>query len=186
VKSRILATAVLLAAVSTPLAPALEAHAPHATRVEVQDPREGRSLLDLREVDSAVKAGALTFSVLTWSRWRTEAIEGRGFVVVHLDPRDGRRYYALVRSRSSRVEAILFRKRGGKRDTRAATLRAWRADHRSLSLRIPLGALSLTRIGQPYSWRVQTLFTSRRCGWVCFDNAPDRGDTVEALPPAPG
>jgi hypothetical protein len=149
-------------------------------RLEVQDPRDGTPPLDVKEVDSNIEKGGLRFTVVTWSRWSTRAIVDRAYVVVHLDPRTGRRYYVLLRSDRRRMVAILYRKG---RAARLGRLKAWRADRRSASVLIPAKKLKLGPAGSQYAWRVQTLVTrERRCARVCFDDAPDGGDAVATVP----
>jgi hypothetical protein len=135
----------------------------------------------MKEVDAQLAGGELRFTVLTWSRWRTSSIVDRGYFVMHVDPRSGRRYYALVRSTRRRMIGILYRK-GGSHPARLATLKAWRNDRRSVSVRIPAHALKLETPGAQYAWRVQALVTTRHCERVCFDLAPDRADAIDAVP----
>jgi hypothetical protein len=155
--------------------------APHASRLELQDPRDGGAPLDIKEVDAGLERGQLTFSVVTWSGWRTRSIVDRGYLVVHLDPRSGRRYYALLRSNRRRMIGILLRKRAGD-DARIATLKVWRANGRSVSVRIPAQKLKLGPPATQYAWRVQTLVTGRSCKRVCFDRAPDDRDALDSVP----
>jgi hypothetical protein len=150
-------------------------------RLEVQDPREGLGLLDIKEVDAGIERQALRFTIVTWSSWRTRSILDRGYLVLHLDPRSGRRYYVLLRSSGRRMAAALFRK-SKRRDARVTTLRTWRADRGSVSVRVPVRRLRLERPGAQYAWRAQALLTGRRCKRVCFDLAPDGGDAIDAVP----
>jgi hypothetical protein len=154
---------------------------PRAARLEVVDPPDAKGPLDIREVDTQSNATALRFTVITRHRWKTRALAGRGYFVIHLDPRSGQRYYVLLRSGDGKMAGLLFRKRGG-RDARVATLRAWRSDRTSVSVRVDSGALGLAS-GATLAWRAQTLFTARACKLVCFDRAPDAGDAVETLAP---
>jgi hypothetical protein len=154
-----------------------------ASRLEVADPKESRSRLDVREVDAGSTARDLVFTVLTWRRWRTSQIRDRGYLLIHLDPRTGSRYYVLVRSGGRAMSGVLFRKQAG-RDTRAGRLKVWRSDRKSVSVRIPRGRLAFPAPGGQYSWRVQSLTTGERCKRVCFDLAPDAVDAVDTVPPA--
>ncbi len=154
-----------------------------ASRLEVADPKESHSRLDVREVDADSTARDLVFTVLTWRRWRAPQIRDRSYLLIHLDPRSGSRYYALVRSGGGGMSAVLFHKQGG-RDVRAGRLKVWRTDRKSVSVRIPRRRLALPPPGGQYSWRVQSLTTGKRCKRVCFDLAPDAGDAVETVPPA--
>lgn len=153
-----------------------------ASRLEVADPKESRSRLDVREVDAGSTAQDLVFTVVTWRRWRASQIRDRGYLLIHLDPRSGSRYYALVRSGGAVMSGELFRKQAG-RDTRAGRLKVWRTDRKSVSVRIPRRRLALPPPGGQYSWRVQSLTTGERCKRVCFDLAPDAGDAVETVAP---
>ena len=155
----------------------------HLSRLEVADPREGHSALDVSEVDARAGAKDLLFTVVTWRRWRTSPMRDRGYLLIHLDPRSGRRYYALLRSGGRAMSAVLFRKHG-RRDRRAGELRVWRNDRRSVSVRVPRRRIGLPAPGGQYSWRVQTLNTQERCKRVCFDHAPDAADALDTAPPA--
>jgi hypothetical protein len=155
--------------------------APRSARLEIQDPREGRAPLDIKEVDSGLERQALRFTIVTWASWRTRAILDRGYLMVHLDPRSGRRYYVLLRSSGGRMVGILFRK-GSSRDARVETLKVWRSDRASVSVRVPARKLKLEPAGAQYAWRVQALVTDSRCKRVCFDRAPDSGDALDTVP----
>jgi hypothetical protein len=174
----VLALAVLAATVP----PATPARAGAARLVLVDAVGDSAGLLDVREVDTQTGPDALRFTVITRPSWRRREVAGRGFVVIHLDPRAGRRYYALLRAGRRSMAGILFRKRAG-RDVRVGTLTVWRRDRVSVSVRIPAQKLGLAA-GQAYAWRAQTLFTGRRCKRVCLDSVPDTADAVETLPAA--
>jgi hypothetical protein len=152
-----------------------------ASRLEVQDPREGSAPLDIKEVDSGLERDALRFTIMTWSSWRTKAILDRGYLLVHLDPRSGRRYYVLLRSSRRRMVGILFRK-GGRRDVPLGTLKVWRPNRAGVSVRVPARKLKLQTAGAQFAWRVQALVTGHRCKRVCFDRAPDGGDAIDTVP----
>ena len=149
-----------------------------ASRLEIADPKETRNRLDVREVDTGSTAQDLVFTVLTWRRWSAPQIRDSGYLLIHLDPRTERRYYALVRSSGRAMSGVLFRKQAG-RDTRAGRLTVWRSDRKSVSVRIPRRRLALPAPGGQYAWRVQSVTTGQRCKRVCFDWAPDAADVVE-------
>jgi hypothetical protein len=177
-----LVAAAAIGALALPVGPVTAlVSAPHASRLEIQDPREGGAPLDIKEVDSGLERQALRFTILTWSSWRTRSILDRGYLLVHLDPRSGRRYYILLRSNRRQMVGILFRK-GGRRDARVGSLKVWRADRGSVSVRVPAAKLKLETAGAQYAWRVQAIVTSRRCKQVCFDRAPDGGDAIDTVP----
>jgi hypothetical protein len=155
---------------------------PVPPRVAIQDPRDGRAPLDLREVDSALEQGSIRFTFITWTRWRSGPLQDRGYLLVDVDAHSGRRYRIIVRSSGRRLTGLLYRKGGG-RERALRRLRTWRQDRRSVSVQVPAAAVGLAIPGS-YSWRAQTLLTDRRCPRVCFDLVPDTGDEVVTVPAA--
>jgi len=175
-------------AIALPVAAALvlalvlpRAGAQQAPRAAVQDPREGRPPLDLREVDFALERGALRFTLATWSRWRSRVLRDRAYLLVDLDPRALRRYRIVLRSNGRRMVAVLYRKQDG-RDRALRRLHVWRRDRHSVSVRVPTGAVGLVAPGI-LAWRAQSLVTRASCPRVCFDLAPDDGDAQVVLGP---
>jgi hypothetical protein len=170
-----LAPVLVLAALALPLAFAQE------PRVEVQDARDASAPLDLREVDSALEANGLRFTLITWSPWRSRVLLDRAYLLLDLDPRTGRRFRILLRSIGRRLVGVLYRKRGG-RDRPVRRLTVWRRNRTSVSVRVPARSVGLTAPGQ-LAWRAQSLVTRSSCPRVCFDRAPDQGDALVNLPP---
>jgi hypothetical protein len=169
------------AALALVLAAVLSPAAAQVPRVEVQDARDARWPLDLREVDASFERNSLRFTLVTWGRWRARAIHDRSFLVVDLDPRSTARYRVVLRSNGRRIIGALYRKRGG-RDRPVRRLRVWRRDRSSVSVRVPAAAIRLPSPGT-YAWRAQSLVSGRRCPRVCFDLAPDTGDAIGQIPP---
>lgn len=156
-----------------------------ASHVDVVDADDTRGPLDIRRVDVRGETRP-TWKVTTWSRWTVQKIWDRGYVLVYLDTFGTTRYdyYALVRSNGYRMNGVLFRDRLGKPDRRISRLRTWRANRRSVSVRVPLTKVRIGERRRHYSWYVQTLMTSKRCRRVCFDRAPDAVGVIEPLPDA--
>jgi hypothetical protein len=147
----------------------------------IQDPRDGRAPLDLREVDSALERGSISFTFITWTRWRSRLLHDRGYLLLDIDAHSGRRYRIVVRSTGGRVAGLLYRKQGG-RERPVRRVPTLRPNRRSVSVQVPAAVVGLAIPGS-YAWRAQTLLTDRRCSRVCFDRAPDSGDAVLQVPP---
>ena len=175
--------AATLAALALVLALAVASASSQEPPVPLADGDDTRSALDLRAVNATYAGADLTFTIATYGRWPRLAMVDRGFFAVHLDPGTGQRYFALVRFTRRRTLAILFRKEGT-RGVRLSRLRVRRSDRASVSVWIPAQRLGLTTPGQAYAWRVQSLWTGRKCKRVCLDRAPDAADATATVPPA--
>ena len=85
-----------LAALALVLALAVASASSQEPPMPVADGDDTRSALDLRAVNAAYEGADLTFTIATYGRWSRLAMVDRGFFAVHLDPRTGQRYFALV------------------------------------------------------------------------------------------
>lgn len=155
------------------------ASARHANLV---DPRDTDGLLDIKEVRLHGQTEP-TWKTITFPKWGTERVFDRGFALVNIDARgDGHfEYYALVRSIGSGMRGELFRNRKHKSDYSVGSLKAWRPDRKSVSVRIPLRKLRVGDDRTFYRWFVQTLMTGSACPRVCIDRAPDTGAVQQPL-----
>jgi hypothetical protein len=153
-----------------------------AARTEVRDPNDTRGPLDVRRVSKLASVRPM-WKIRTWRRWSVERVFDRGYVLVFLDtfgaPQDD--YYALVFSDGRRMKGRLFRLRARRADWRVAYLRVWRADRRSVSVRVRLGKTIVGRHRTSYFWRVETLVTGASCRRVCLDRAPQTRRMEEPL-----
>ena len=139
-----------------------------------RDARDTRGPLDVRVVEVRHRR-APVWRTRTYSRWSKDRVEDRGFVLVYLDTYGDRHfdYYALVRSTGSAMDADLYRNRSRKRDYALSDLRAGHPNRKTARVTVPL--TKVRKSGRTYRWRVQTLWTGRRCRRVCFDRAPADG-----------
>jgi hypothetical protein len=148
-----------------------------ASHRDLRDPNDTRGRLDVRSVKSFGAIRKPGWRIVTGARWTARRMQDRGFVLVNLDTFGSSRfdYYALIGSNGSRMKGTLWRDRASKRDRRVSKLGVWRADERSVSLRIPLSRMKLGNERLEYRWYAQTLFTSSKCKQVCIDRVPNRG-----------
>jgi hypothetical protein len=154
----------------------------------VDDPKDSRRPLDIRQVESNADSRGVAFRIQTHGRWRTRSLRDRAYFVVYLDTiaTPGDDFYVLARSNGRRLRGALYRKRARGRDRRLSGVRVRRLGRRSIFFGVRLGRVQLV-LGRPYLWHAQTLATSRRCKRVCFDHAPNTG-AVQDVPiagPAP-
>ena len=181
-----LAIVALLAATTT-LAFMMLAGASHQ---DLRDGDDTRGSLDVRKVKTFRPTKKPVWRIITDERWIVRRIHDRGFALVNLDTFGDARfdYYALIGSNGSRMKGALWRDRTSRRDRRVSKLAAWRADRRSVSVRIPLRKVKRGTKRLEYRWYVQTLYTSSNCKQVCIDRAPNRGairDPNGRTPPKP-
>jgi hypothetical protein len=158
-----------------------------ANHLDVTDPNDTRGPLDVRVVESNGR-NRPSWKIITFSRWSRPEIFDAGYVTVLLDTRRAARpdYYILVGSRGTRLYADLWRDRESKPDYRVAKVKVWRADKKSVSVKVPLKLMIVGTQRTFYRWTVETIFTGERCTRVCFDFVPDEGAVVEPLPvPSP-
>jgi hypothetical protein len=148
-----------------------------ASHRNLRDPNDTRGMLDVRSVKSFGVVRKPGWRIVTSSRWTLRRMQDRGFVLVNLDTFGGSRfdYYALIGSNGSRMKGTLWRDRASKRDRRVSKLRVWRADGKSVSVRIPMSRMKLGAERLEYRWYAQTLFTSSKCKQVCIDRVPNEG-----------
>lgn len=153
-----------------------------ARHANLADPRDTDGLLDIKEVRLHGEKRP-TWKTITFPKWGTERIFDRGFALVNIDARGDRHfeYYALVRSVGSGMRGELFRNRKKKSDYSVGSLKVWRPDLRSVSVRIPLRKLRIGDNRTYYRWFVQTLMTGSACPRVCIDRAPDEGAVRQPL-----
>lgn len=146
------------------------------------DLRDTDGLLDIKEV-RLHGGGARTWKVITFGRWGTDRVFDRGYALVNIDARGDEHFehYVLVRSVGTRMKAELFRNRRHKPDYSLGSLKVWRADRRSVSVRLPLRKLRIGAGRTFYRWYAQTLMTGNQCPRVCIDRAPDEGSVEELL-----
>jgi hypothetical protein len=161
-----------------------------ASHRDLRDGNDTRGSLDVRKVKSFGAIKKPGWRIITDERWIVRRMQDRGFALVNLDTFGDARfdYYALIASNGSRMKGTLWRDRISKRDRRVSTLAVWRADRRSVSVRIPLRKVKRGDKRLEYRWYIQTLYTSSNCKQVCIDRAPNRGaisDPNGRTPPTP-
>jgi hypothetical protein len=154
-------------------------------RPNVDDPNDAGGVLDIRRVDFKGEDRP-RFKTITFATWTVDRVHDRGFVLVYFDTRGGERFdfYALARSNGKEMVARLYRDRRQKKDVIVAGLDSWRANKRSVTIRVPLAKLGVAESRTFYRWYVQTLFTGPSCKKVCFDKVPDGNPTTQPLPGA--
>ncbi|MFN2488327.1 MAG: hypothetical protein ABR529_01000 [Actinomycetota bacterium] len=155
--------------------------------VSVRDGNDAKGRFDIRRVKKfgTDKPG---WRVIVRQRWRAREVVDHGYLLTYLDTFGTSRYdyYALIRSDGRRMKGALLRDRARKNDYRVSSLKVWRRDRRSVSMRIPLRRVKTTNKRDHYNWAVQSVYTSPRCKRVCFDRAPNDGGVEEPLgQPAP-
>ncbi len=161
-----------------------------ASHRDLRDGNDTRGSLDVRKVKSFGATKKPGWRIITDERWIVRRMQDRGFALVNLDTFGDPRldYYALIGSNGSRMKGTLWRDRISKRDRRVSTLAVWRADRRSVSVRIPLRKVKRGPKRLEYRWYIKTLYTSNNCRQVCIDRAPNRGaisDPNGRTPPTP-
>jgi hypothetical protein len=141
------------------------------------DENDAHGFLDVKQIDSFLESEQPVWRIITVSRWSVSKMWDRGFALVYLDTfgADVSDYYALIRSVGRRLRAELYRN-----GHRIASLRVWRRNRRSVSMRIPLGKLLTGETRAFYRWRVVTI--TDRCRRACFDRVPNEGALVQPLP----
>ena len=140
------------------------------------DPNDTRGLMDVKRVE-VLGTDRVRYKIVTFARWKAADVRDRGYVIVYFDTFGNSRfdYYALVRSTGSKMQATLWRDRTRKKDYKVARLSTWRTGRQSVSVRVPIAQMRWPQKRAFYRWRVQTLFTGRRCRRVCFDLVPNGG-----------
>jgi len=161
-----------------------------ASHRDLSDGNDTRGSLDVRKVKSFGADKKPGWRIITGVRWDEQRMQDRGFALVNLDTFGNSRfdYYALIGSNGSRMKGTLWRDRTSKRDRKVSKLAVWRADRKSVSVRVPLSKVNRGNKRLEYRWYVQTLYTSRKCKQVCIDRVPNRGaisDPNGRTPPTP-
>ena len=155
-----------------------------ASHVAVDDLDDTRGPLDARRVE-LIGEKHPRWKVITWRRWTARDVFDTGYSMILLDTVSDRRadYFILIGSSGKRLYAELFRDLRGKPDRKIADIRrVGRSDRKSFYVRIPLWRVRVGPNRAVYRWKVQTLFTGKRCRRVCFDLVPDAGAIVEPVP----
>ena len=151
-----------------------------ADHVSLEDPNDVRGALDIRNV-RLHGSERPRWKVLAWSGWSTAEMWDMGYVTVLLDTvGDGRSdYYVLIGSAGNRMYAELWRDRADRRDLRLSGVEVWRPGRKSVSVKLPLRKMKIGERRTFYRWRIETIFTGKRCRRACFDLAPDDGFVVQ-------
>lgn len=147
-----------------------------ASHVNVNDANDARGALDVRRV--AQSGGEFAkWKVSTFNSWSRQKIWDQGYIAIYLDTFGTRRhdFYALVRGAKTQIRATLFRDRKDKSDYQVTELNFRRPSDKSVRVTVPLKKLKIGANRATYNWYVQTLWTGKGCGKVCFDWAPDIG-----------
>jgi hypothetical protein len=159
-----------------------------AHHTDTADPNDTKGRLDIREVRLA-HTGRPELTVVTFARWTPAQIWDRGSFFMFLDTQGDERaeYYVLVRSTGKRLEATLWRDRAGAPDVLIKAVASDRTA-RSVTVRIPLNALTIGGSRTAYFWWVNSTFTGKVCRRTCIDRAPN-ADAIEqelhGTPPEP-
>ncbi len=174
-KARIALSLVVVAAATIPLLASAE-------HLNVRDTNDTQGKLDVRVV-RLQGTEAPAFNIIMFPRWTARQIWDRGYVLVLFDTfgNPDYDYRAMVRSKQSSLEGILFRIRANGGQRRVADLSVWREGPKHLAVSVPL---DLMRVGESrtyYRWYVETLFTSNNCPDVCFDLVPSESGVIEPL-----
>jgi hypothetical protein len=161
-----------------------------ASHRDLSDGNDTRGRLDVRKVKSFGAVKKPGWRVITRARWNVRWVQDRGFALINLDTFGDSRfdYYALIGSNGSRMKGTLWRDRSSRRDRMVSKLAVWRADRKSVSVRVPLSKMKRGNKRLEYRWYVQTLYTSSKCKQVCIDRVPNRGaisDPNGRTPPTP-
>ncbi len=158
-----------------------------AVNARLTDPHDTVGALDIREVKFAQPSGEPpTWSVITATAWKVEALWDRGYVFVQLDTKgsEAADYYALIRSDGRTLRSVLFRvtAESGKGDAAVSPLAVWRKANVSVSVKIPLKLMTFGPTRSFYRWWVVTSLTSEKCSATCLDRAPDQGSVEQWRP----
>ena len=153
-------------------APAIASHA------NLDDPNDTRGELDVRRVAHS-GTNFPKWKISTFKAWGRQKIWDQGYLTVFLDTFGTRRhdYYALVWGGKNQLRATLFRDRKDKGDYKVTELDFRRPSANSVKITVGLNKLEIGASRATYNWYVQTLWTGKGCGRVCFDWAPDIGKT---------
>lgn len=134
-----------------------------------EDAADTSGSLDLRRVQTSFGAQDSVWKLVSYSRWGSRALWDRGYLLVLLDTAGDIRedYLILVRSNGRRIIATLFW--GG---VKVTNLPVWRDGRWSVSVRLPMSRLSVSR--GFFRWRAATQYGQNPCrrDW-CVDGAPD-------------
>lgn len=157
-----------------------------AATTRLTDPHDTPGVLDVRQVKfDHPKGEPPNWTVITASSWTVGSLWDRGYVFVQLDTYGGEPadHYALIRSDGLMLRAELFEvAKGGGRDVRLQSLTVWRKANDSVSVKIPLKAMSFGPIRTYYRWWVVTSLTSEKCPRGCLDRVPDEGSVQQWRP----
>jgi hypothetical protein len=157
-----------------------------AATSRITDPPDTPGPLDVRLVRFAhPRAEPPNWTVITASSWTVGSLWDRGYVFVQLDTYGGEPadHYALIRSDGLTLRADLFEvAKGAGRDVRLRSLTVWRKANDSVSVKIPLKAMSFGPLRTYYRWWVVTSLTSEKCPRGCLDRAPDEGSIQQWRP----
>jgi hypothetical protein len=147
------------------------------------DPNDTKGVLDVKQVRMTAGETAI-WRTISFSRFRAFDMWDAGYVMVHIDSFGDARFdhYALIYSDGGGFRGDLYRDRQKKSDYRISSLKVWRKDRTSISVRIPLSKLNLGDDRIDYRWIVKTLFTSENCRKVCIDRIPDAGAVTQLRP----
>jgi hypothetical protein len=147
------------------------------------DPNDTKGVLDVRQVRMSSSSSPV-WRTISFSNFRAFDMWDAGFVMVHIDSfGDGRfDHYALLYSDGNGFHGDLYRDRKKKSDYRISSLKVWRKDRSSISVRIPLDKLHLGADRIDYRWIIKTLFSSENCRRVCIDRIPDTGVVTQLRP----
>jgi len=154
-----------------------------ANHQDTKDRNDVKGMLDIRRVETFGRNKKPGWKIITFSNMTAKQLRDTGFFMVYLDTFGDDRfdYYALVGSKGSKMQGMLWRDPANKRDRRVGYLSVWRPNGGSVSLYVPLGKMNT---GGPkridYRWFVKTLFTGDNCRRVCIDRAPNNGALTES------
>ena len=153
-----------------------------ANHQDVGDGDDVKGMLDIRRVENFGKPANPRWKIMTIGGSSAKELWDHGFFLVYLDTFGDSRfdYYALVASKGSKMKGTLWRDPANKRDRKVGTFPVWRANKRSVTLRLPLSNVNTGgKKRLTYRWFVKTLFTSTNCRKVCIDRAPDKNAVTE-------
>jgi hypothetical protein len=151
--------------------------------VQVDDPRDVRGRLDVRQVSFDPRPGTPVWTIRTFASWRPGEIWDRGFVVVFLDTMGTPKpdFFALIRPLGSRLRATLWRDPRTGRDYELRSLPVTRSSGDEVTVGIPLTAVRIGPSRASFGWWVATMFTGDRCRRTCVDHVPNQGAITQDL-----